>query len=257
MEYTALPRIATGHDPPPMTAEHPTDHGPRHPWEICVVPFAVFLLAGIFEPTPSGGALAGTLGIPYAAYPAIYAVRLAATAAALAWVWRPIRAWIGRTTWWPVPLGLLLVIPWIVLAALQRESGFAPATMERSAFDPFTQFSSSGAAWGFLALRMLGLVVIVPLCEELFVRGFLMRFVIDEAFWTVPFGKLTLASAAACLVYAVATHPAEALAALAWFAGVSGIAAATRRPIDAILAHAATNLALGGYVVATNSWWLL
>jgi hypothetical protein len=81
--------------------------------------------------------------------------------------------------------------------------------------------------------------------------------VIDERFWTVPFGKLTLASATACLVYAVATHPGEAVAALGWFAVMSGVAAATRRPIDVILAHAATNLALGIYVVATGSWWLL
>lgn len=240
-----------------MTREQSTDHGPRRPWDVCVVPFVVFLVGGILEPTPGGGGLAGALGIPYAAYPAIYAARLVATGMALARVWRPIRDWVGRTTWWPVPLGLLLVIPWIVLAALQRESGFVTQAMERSAFDPFAQFSSSGAAWAFLALRLLGLVAVVPIVEELFLRGFLMRYVIDEQFWTVPFGRLTLASTAACLVYAAATHPAEAVAALAWFAVMSGVASATRRPIDVILAHAATNLALGAYVVATKSWWLL
>ncbi|MFM7109449.1 MAG: hypothetical protein ACKOZU_12785, partial [Planctomycetaceae bacterium] len=41
------------------------------------------------------------------------------------------------------------------------------------------------------------------------------------------------------------------VAAAGWFAVVSGIAAATRKPIDCILAHAATNLALGIYVVRT------
>lgn len=240
-----------------MTREQSTDHGPRRPWEACVVPFVVFLVGGVLEPTPGGSGLAGALGIPYAAYPAIYAARLVATGVALAWVWRPIRDWVGRTTWWPVPLGLLLVIPWIVLAALQRESGFVTQAMERSAFDPFAQFASPGGAWAFLALRILGLVVVVPIIEELFLRGFLMRYVIDEQFWTVPFGRLTLASTATCLVYAVATHPAEAAAALAWFAVMSGVASATRRPIDVILAHAATNLALGAYVVATKSWWLL
>jgi hypothetical protein len=35
------------------------------------------------------------------------------------------------------------------------------------------------------------------------------------------------------------------------------VAAATRRPIDAILAHAGTNLALGCYVLATGNWWLM
>ena len=100
-------------------------------------------------------------------------------------------------------------------------------------------------------------VVVVPIVEELFLRGFLMRYVIHEEFWRVPFGKLTLASTAACLFYAAAAHPGEALAALAWFAVISGIAAATRRPIDTILAHAGTNLALGAYVLATGNWWLV
>ena len=240
-----------------FTERVPSDSGPLRPWETCLVPFVVFLLTGVLEPTPGGGGLAGAVGVPYAAYPLIYAVRLAATGVALARVWRPIRDWVGRTTWWPIPIGLLLVIPWVVMAAVQREGGFVMQAMERSGFDPFAQFASPGAALAFLALRLVGLVVIVPIVEELFLRGFLMRYVIDEQFWTVPFGRLTLTSTVACLVYAVATHPAEAVAALAWFAVMSGVAAATRRPIDTILAHAATNLALGVYVIATGSWWLM
>ena len=240
-----------------MTAPSPADHGPARPWESCVVPLVVFLAAGLLEPTPSGGGLAGMLGIPYAAYPFIYAARLAATVISVARVWPQIREWVGHTTWWPIALGAALVVPWVVLAAVQREAGWAPTAVERSAFDPFAHFATAAGAWGFLLVRAFGLVVVVPLIEELFLRGFLMRYVIDERFWTVPFGKLTFASVAACLVYAAATHPAEAAAALGWFAVMSGVAAATRRPIDVILAHAATNLALGIYVVATGSWWLL
>jgi hypothetical protein len=100
-------------------------------------------------------------------------------------------------------------------------------------------------------------VAVVPIVEELFLRGFLMRCVVREEFWTVPFGLLTPAAAAACAVYAVVSHPGEAVAAVGWFGLVSGIAAATRRPIDCILAHAATNLALGAYVLATGAWWLV
>lgn len=239
-----------------MTASSPADLGPDRPWQSCVVPFVVFVAAAPLEPIPSGGGLAGWLGIPYSAYPCVYAVRLAATIAALAWAWRPIRRWIGRTTWWPVPLGLLLVIPWIALAALQGEAGWTSPAVERSAYNPFEHYGTGPASWGFLFLRGVGLVVVVPLVEELFLRGFLMRTVIDERFWTVPFGTLTLASSAACLAYAVATHPAEAAAAAGWFSVMSGVAAATRRPIDVVLAHAATNFALGAYVVATGSWWL-
>ena len=233
------------------------DFGPERPWWACVLPFVVFLAAGAVEPTPGGGGIAGALGIPYSAYPLVYSLRLVATLAVVGWFWRPIRRWVGRTTGWPFLLGILLVVPWVVLAALQRELGWS-GMAERSSFNPFAQWGEgSTAAWAFLAVRALGLVAVVPLVEELFLRGFLMRYVINEDFWRVPFGKLTLASAAACTVYAVATHPAEALAAVAWFSVVSGIAAATRRPIDAIVAHAGTNLALGAYVLATGNWWLV
>lgn len=233
------------------------DFGPERPWWTCVAPFVVFLAAGALEPTAGGGGLAGALGIPYAAYPLTYTLRLAATLAVLAWVWGPIHRWIGWTTGWPFLLGLVLIVPWIVLASLQREIGWG-GVAERSGFNPFAQWGEgSAAAWAFLAVRALGLVVVVPIIEELFLRGFLMRYVIHEEFWRVPFGKLTLASTAACLIYGVASHPAEAIAALCWFAVVSGIAAATRRPIDTILAHAGTNLALGAYVLATDNWWLV
>lgn len=233
------------------------DFGPERPWWTCVAPFVVFLAAGVLEPTAGGGGLAGTLSIPYSAYPLIYTLRLVATLAVLAWAWGPIRRWIGWTTGWPFLLGLVLVVPWVILAALQRELGWA-GVGERSSFNPFAQWGEgSPAAWAFLAVRALGLVVVVPIIEELFLRGFLMRYVINEDFCRVPFGKLTLASSAACLFYAAAAHPSEAMAALAWFAVVSGIAAATRRPIDTILAHAGTNLALGAYVLATGNWWLV
>lgn len=222
------------------------------------MPFVVFLAAGILEPGPGDGGVAGRLGIPHAAYPLSYAIKIAATLVALARCRRQIQRWLGRPAWWPALLGLALVVPWVVLAGLQRDAGWGTALGARAGYDPFAALGAgSPAAWAFLLVRALGLVVVVPLAEELFLRGFLMRTVVDEDFWTVPFGTLTAASAAACMIYAVATHPAEAFAAVGWFAIVSGIAAATRRPIDAVLAHAGTNLALGAYVLATGNWWLL
>jgi CAAX prenyl protease-like protein len=242
---------------PPVT---PLDHGPAEPWRTCVAPLLLFLAAGLIEPGPAGGGLAGLLGIGSEAYPIVYAVRLAATIALLTRVWPDVRAWVGRPTWWPPLLGLALVVPWVTLATLQHQAGWTVGAAERAGYNPFLAGNlgpDSIWAWVFLAVRGLGLVVIVPIIEELFVRGFLMRYVIKEEFWQVPFGLLTSASAATCMVYAVATHPGEAIAAMGWFAVVSGIAAATRRPIDCILCHAATNLALGAYVLMTGEWWLV
>jgi uncharacterized protein len=243
----------------------PPDRGPRRPWEACVLPLAAFMALGALEPTPSGGGPTGWLGIPPAAYPLVYAVKLAATLALLAWQWRNIRPWLGRASWWPAVVGLFLVIPWVVLAGLERQAGLdrwleslGGGAGARAAFDPFAAWGAgSPAAYAWLAVRGLGLVVVVPLVEELFLRGFLMRYVVDEEFWRVPFGTVTAAAAVACVAYAVLTHPAEAVAAAVWFSTVTGIAAATRQPIDCVVAHAATNLALGAWVLATGAWWLV
>ncbi len=238
--------------PPPAT-----DHGPAQPWRTCLVPMVGFLLLGLVEPTPSGGGIAGRLGVPYAAYPWIYAARVVLTACLVAAVWPALAAWLGRPSWWPPLLGLALVVPWLVLAALQRDAGWA-GLHERSGFDPWSAFGPDApAAWAYLAVRGLGLVVVTPLVEELFLRGFFLRFIVKERFWEVPFGLLTPAVAGTCAAYAAATHPGEAVAAVGWFAVVSGIAAATRQPIDCVLAHAATNLALGAWVLATGAWWLV
>jgi CAAX prenyl protease-like protein len=244
---------------PSAAPESPAfDHGPDRPWQTCVVPMVAFLALGLLEPTPSGGGIAGRLGIPYAAYPWVYAARLAVTLGLVAAAWPAIRAWLGRPSWWPPLLGVALVVPWVVLAALQRDAGWAGGLHERSGFNPWEQFgSNSTAALAYLGLRGLGLVVVTPLVEELFLRGFFLRFIVKERFWEVPFGLLTPAVAGACVAYAAATHPNEAVAAVGWFAVVTGIAAATRRPIDCVLAHAATNLALGAWVLVTGAWWLV
>jgi CAAX prenyl protease-like protein len=233
------------------------DEGPDRPWEACVVPFVVFLAVGLLEPTRSGDGLAGVLGIPFTAYPFIYSLRIVVTLLALARSWTPIRRWLGRPNWWPPLVGLALVVPWIVLASLQREAGWASALGGRAAFNPLADGGDGPAAWAFFGIRAIGLIAVVPLIEELFLRGFLMRCVIHDDFWTVPFGMLTVPAVGACLFYAAASHPSECVAAVGWFAVVTGIAAATRRPIDTILAHAATNLALGAYVLWTANWWLL
>jgi uncharacterized protein len=243
---------------PHTEAEHGTDHGPAHPWMTCLAPMVVFLAIGFAEPSREGGGLAGLIGLGYEGYPFIYSIRVAATILLLASCWPSLRGWLGRPSWWPPIVGLLLVVPWIVLSSLQRDAGWLMGGTERAGFDPFTEYGEDAArSTAYLALRGLGLVVVVPIIEEIFLRGFLMRFVIREQFWTVPFGALTAGAAATCAIYAAGSHPPELAAAVVWFGAITGIAVATRRPIDCITAHAATNLALGAWVLATGNWWLL
>src|SRR5262245_1912068 len=59
----------------------------RYPWLAYVLPFAVFMLVGLFEPTADKpGKLLG-LTIEYSAYPLVYAIKMALVMAAIALVW--------------------------------------------------------------------------------------------------------------------------------------------------------------------------
>lgn len=252
------------------TSKPEIDYGPSNPWWTCMAPMIAFLLVGLFEPaapvtdpalaaTKSGG-LAALFGITYEHYPYVYAVRLVVTAILLWRVWPSICGWMGKASWWPPIVGVALTVPWVWLSVLQRDGKWLSGDTGRVGFNPFEVFDGQEPwkIWTYIAIRGLGLVVIVPIVEELFLRGFLLRFVVKEKFWTVPFGVVDTVVLAVCALYAVGSHPAEAAAALAWFGAVTWIAWKTRQPIDTITVHAATNLALGIYVVMTpGMWWLL
>ena len=62
---------------------------------------------------------------------------------------------------------------------------------ERSAFNPLEELADTPVwAWVFLAIRFTGLALVVPVIEEFFLRGFLMRYVMHPMWWQVPFGQV-------------------------------------------------------------------
>ena len=73
---------------------------------------------------------------------------------------------------------------------------------ERPAFNPLEQLAATPLwAYSFLAIRFVGLALIVPIIEEFFLRGFIMRWAVREDLWTVPFGevnRLAIISARPC-----------------------------------------------------------
>ena len=112
-------------------------------------------------------------------------------------------------------------------------------------------------AWAFLAVRFFGLVLVVAVIEEFFLRGFLMRFAIQNHWWEVPVGQVNTAAVVVATLVPVAMHPAELLAAAVWFSMVTWLLVKTRNIWDCVAAHAITNLLLGIYVVATGNWHLM
>ena len=109
-----------------------------------------------------------------------------------------------------------------------------------------------------LILRTLRAVVIVPIVEELFWRGWLMRWLIAADFRSVPLGAYTAQAFWVVAVLFASEHGAY------WDVGLmAGIAynwwmLRTRSLGDLILAHAVTNACLSAYVIVARKWeyWL-
>ena len=81
---------------------------------------------------------------------------------------------------------------------------------DRPAYNPLEALKATPAwAYTFLAIRFLGLALVVPIIEEFFLRGFLMRFVQDDQWWQVPFGKVTPLAVVVGTAVPMLMHPAE------------------------------------------------
>ena len=103
------------------------------------------------------------------------------------------------------------------------------------------------------AFRITGAVLVVPLMEELFWRSFLIRYIIDKNFDTIPLGTFTWAS----FLFTVVLFGLEHNYILAGImAGIiyNLLLYRTRSLAQCVLAHAVTNLALAVYVVSTGKW---
>jgi CAAX prenyl protease-like protein len=230
------------------------------------------MLFGQFEPSPPaadgppGAAPWHGINVEYRHYPYVYTVKIVATLAAMAVVWPGYRQYQRRLTWLGVAVGVAGVVLWIVLSQLQlalTKDNIVATWIKwlgggRPAFNPLEQLRDQPAlAYGFLIIRFIGLAVVVPVIEEFFLRGFLMRFVQAEKWWEVPFGALTPLAVVVGTLFPMLSHPQELVAALVWFSAVTWLMARTRSIWDCVLAHAVTNLLLGIYVVASGEWWLM
>ena len=97
-------------------------------------------------------------------------------------------------------------------------------------------------------MRFFGLVAVVPMIEEFFLRGFVMRFVMQRDWWDVPFGKASRLAIVLGTAVPMLMHPGELLAAAVWFSLITWLMLRTRNIWDCVAAHALTNLILGMYV---------
>jgi CAAX prenyl protease-like protein len=212
---------------------------------------ATFLLLTTLEGYwPPGGE-----GAPSAWYPLAYAAKAAiVTAVVIACrsTWRDLRPRPSTGSLaLAVGVGLAVTAVWIGL------DGLYPSTDslgKRAGFDPGSIQSSAGRL-GFIAVRLYGLVLLVPLFEELFWRSFAIRYIVDpDDFTRVPIGRVTLAAAAATAIVFAMAHPVEWLPAVLTGLAWAWLVHRTRNLTACVVSHVTANLALGIYVLTAHDW---
>lgn len=259
-----------------------------------MAPFAIYMVCTSIDPEPSSEL-----------FPYYYCVKILFTTITLAISFPAWKRFLKLPSWYCLLAGILGAAVWIGLCQMDKRSipDFLPgmglekvlpttrpgydwgvqkneeasnSTEDSSSASNSTEDSTPTSNSGFqiqncsklFLVRMFGLVVIVPIMEELFLRGFLLRF-----FWIapkkgeksstekIPWYELPIGSICPLvwvitIIYPILTHP-EMLAGVVWFSGITLLAWKTKSLSDCICAHAITNLALGIWVMYSGQWYLM
>jgi len=190
---------------------------------------------------------------------AVHALRLAITAAVLWFASRRVLSLRPSRPWASLGIGIAVFLIWIgpdLLFGYRHSWLFENALTGRAAS---TLPASLHRDRLFLAIRLLTTAAAVPILEELFWRGWLMRWLIrSQDFEKVPLGAYQpVAFWTAAVLFASEHGPY-------WEVGLlAGIVynwwmIRTKKLADCILAHAVTNALLAAYVRAAGQWqyWL-
>ncbi len=121
-------------------------------------------------------------------------------------------------------------------------------------FNPY-HFGGGSMAWGLIAFRLMGAVLVVPVMEEIFWRGFLMRYLIQEDFEKVALGTFRWISFTVTTAFFASVHGSQWSLAVVVGLLFGGWFLRTRTLGDVMLAHGITNLLLGIYVIRTEKWY--
>jgi CAAX prenyl protease-like protein len=210
------------------------------PWIPYVVPMVLFLAITFAE------------GEFMDNYVPIYIAKVVVVAIALIIfrsVWKEIKVdakWIFPS----IAIGVALCAVWI---GIEKYISYPHFLGERTAFNPFERIENEGLRAAFFGFRFFGLVLLVPLMEEIFWRSFLLRFITKPDFLSLRVGEFsTNALLIASALFALA-HP-EWLPAAIFALAISLWLRHTKSLFAAIVVHLVTNLALGIWVVTQRDW---
>ncbi len=179
----------------------------------------------------------------------LYPLQTLLCAGLLIWFWRQYDFHRLRGVIFTLAVAIAVFVLWI---SPQAFFGVAPRT---EGFDPSTFAGQPAAYWSTVLLRFLRLVIVVPLVEEIFWRGFLLRYFINDKFDEVPFGTFSwLSFAVVTIGFTFAHSSADWPAAAATGVLYNLVAYRTKSLVSCVIAHAVTNLLLGLWIMNTRQW---
>lgn len=175
-----------------------------------------------------------------------------------------------RALLWGAAMGIVGIGAWLLPLSLHEYFVHAgreiPSWMahlgvvERGeGFNPSLVFSPQSAAWWWAMMgRFFRAVVVVAFVEEIFWRGFLMRWAINRDYpWRVPFGQGSWGAYGASTVGFVLIHaPADYLGAWCYGSLTYFVAVKTKSLGACVLMHAVANAILGAVAVGGGYYGL-
>lgn len=225
-------------------SEIPTGADNTHPvgyplWVAYVAPMAAFL------------ALTAAEGYAGRAYIPLYVAKVVVVSGLLVYfraTWQDMRP-SARVIPAAVAVGLFVFAVWVLL---DRWLAY-PHLGSRTALNPFASIQSPAARAAFVAARLYGLVLVVPVMEELFWRSFLLRYITRPDFEALPIGVFSwMAFFVVAGLFGLA-HP-EWLAAVICAIAYGLLLRQTRSLFACVVAHAVSNLSLAVYVLLAHDW---
>jgi CAAX prenyl protease-like protein len=134
------------------------------------------------------------------------------------------------------------------LGFAERNEGFDPGLFENPA-----------AYWGSLIFRFIRAAVVVALVEEIFWRGFMMRFVCDWEgdYWKQPFGRASWISYGVVTGLFMLAHAPEDYAGALIYGSLTYLLCIWSKNLGAcVIMHAVANLLMGIYIMRSGNYGL-
>lgn len=210
-------------------------------WLAYVLPMAAFMVLTTVENSASK-----------ANYIWLYLAKVVIVTATLLWFKRPLKDISPRANVLlpAILVGLAVFVEWVLLDKWIPY----PHLGHRTSLDPFGAIDSPVLRSLFLVARFYGLVVMVPVMEELFWRSFLLRYATDDSDFTrIPLGTFSWKAFSLVAVGFSLVHT-EWLVAFICACAYTLLLRQTKSIFACIVAHSTTNLALGIYVILTHDW---